>query len=120
MEEKIIEATSRDGSISAKGITLYAGSERKLLIGCAGLLFEHELLVRTDSVKAPFPVTGRSVLSGKVAELLLDLSEFDGDATVQASFATNLGSLNFVLEVRTLAFGTTNSSTRQAYPLSQG
>ena len=119
--DNIIEIAARDGSISSNAISLHAG-QRKLLVNCAPLLRQYELLVRGAVSYASVGVTPtniRAIQGGTVAELLLDIdAQAEGQqARVNVSFVTNLGVFNLVLVMQVMG---SPGIARKTYPLAQG
>ena len=118
--EKTIEATARDGATSATA-SLYPGLQRQVLVDCASLLIQHELLVRAHEGYASPGITitkARSVMGGKVAEFLLDVAPTADDKSfIAVGIATNLGIFDLVIAVRVLG---ADAKPRQTYPLAQG
>ena len=117
--ETSIAANARDGEITAT-VSLYPGSQRRVLVNCAALLWQHELLVRShDGYASPgISITNaRAVMGGTVAEVLLDVApEAQDKSFIAVQMVTNLGTFDLVVAVRVLGLGADEKPT-QTYPL---
>ena len=118
----MIEVTSRDGAASAT-VSLHQGRQRQVIINCAPLLLEHELLIRS---LGHFSSAGIEVLSARpmqgntIAKLLVDIADGNHEgAFVVVYFLTNLGTFDVMLDMDILKMGRQGQS-QQTYPLSQG
>lgn len=121
--DSIIEIAARDGAISSNAISLRAGHQ-KLLVNCAPLLRQYELLVCGALNYASAGVTltnARAVQGGEVAELLLSIdAQTEGQqANLNVSFVTNLGLFKLVLVMQIMGSGVPGIA-RKTYPLAQG
>ena len=118
----MIEVTSRDGAVSAT-ISFYAGKQRQVIVNCAPLLLEHELLIRSlgHSSSAGIEIISALPMQGNtIAKLVVDISDGNHEgAFVTVNFLTNLGTFDVVLNMDILKMGR-HGQSQQTYPLAQG